>query len=174
MMVLMMETPTTNWDLVRIQYELFGTSVPQIAHDNDIPPQLVDLKIQECEWKRNKLAQESFDLATVDSLENITEELLEHIKERINVVSLLKQESLNPLYIKLEVKLLHKAIEIAEQMSATGDKAANQLRALTVALQNLLAQNRVLGIGQKTIEESDNKLVVQIMNQVMVAKDEGE
>jgi len=166
----MMTNSTTNWDLIRIQYELFHTSVPQIAHEHGLSVGLLEHAIEEKGWQRKEIAKKTFDLAEANSLEEITDELLDSVKQRLDIVSILKAEALSPVYIKLELMLLHKAIEITENLSAKSEKAANQLKSLTSSLAALLAQNSILQRGNEVMDDDDKKFIIQILNQVQVEK----
>jgi hypothetical protein len=165
----------TNWDMIRISYELLGEDIPTIAMENKIAPAALEYTIEERGWTRQGDAFKTTELTKLDSPDDLaeaSEELLEQVKARLDLAMILKQQHLAPTYLKLELALLHKATEIAQHLNSQAHNAASQLKALSETWKNLLEQNDLVKCSvPEGKERGDGKLVVQIMNQMKVSDD---
>lgn len=119
---------TTNWDILKFKYEVMGISLEAISMDTGLSLPLVQRNARD--WKQLSLVEDDGNVAMSDA------------ERAAKLHSVLKQSHLGPKYVELEMILLYKAIEIANNVN---DSADNQnvlvLKNLTDVLSNLLAQN---------------------------------
>ena len=158
-----------NWNLLKISYELFGESVSSLASEAGVSPAIVQYAIDEQGWERKQIAHAPTPSLDPNDLENASADLVEHVKSTLDLRNTLKQQTLAPAYMKLEMALLDKATQIANTLNSSAGNAASQLKALTEAWRNLLEQNRLVSGSSGTGASGDGdsgKVVVQIMNKV--------
>jgi hypothetical protein len=155
-----------NIDILKIQYELFDLSPEAIAIANQVPTSHIEALIEDLKWTKNPLITKTLDISEVKDLTTVTEEYVSQLKDKLNIVSLLKQEILNPTYTKFETLLVYKAIEVVEKLDSEKPNAAKDLKIITSILAELLQNNANLTSAKEAVDGTDNKVVVQIMNQV--------
>lgn len=148
-------------DILKIQYEVFGMSPEAIAITNGIPTSHVTSLIEDLNWEQNPLIT-----STPKKVATATEDFVANLKDKLNVAALLKQEILNPTYTKFEVLLVHKAINIINNINNESPNAAKDLKIVTNILKDLLENNANLVVAKDAVNKTDNKVIVQIMNQV--------
>jgi hypothetical protein len=164
-MVTKVDWENINWDLLRLEYELFGKSFPMIRVETGIPVDHLELVAQEQGWEQHPLAQELATIATSTELVNASEDYVAAIQEKLEQINTLKQQLLSPHYVKLEATLLMKAVGIVTNLNEKTDpQASKKLKDVATVLQVLLSQNGLLA-PQVAGGDGDKKLIVNIMNQ---------
>jgi hypothetical protein len=145
----------TNWDILKFKYEVMGISLEAISLDTGLSMPLLERNARD--WKQLSLVADDGNTALTEA------------ERAAKIHSVLKQSQLEPKYIELEMILLYKAIEIANNLS---DNADNQniiaLKNLTDVLSNLLAQNPSLTPAKKEDGvglPSQNKWEINIISQ---------
>lgn len=159
-----------NIDILKLQYELFDLEPEAIAVANQVPTTYITSLIEDLNWKKNPLITKAINISKVKDVSTVTEEYVEQLKEKLNITALLKQEILNPTYTKFESLLVFKAIEVIQGLDAEKPNAAKDLKIITSVLAELLQNNANLTVAKDAVDNSDNKVVVQIMNQVEAKK----
>jgi hypothetical protein len=140
----------TNWELLKFKYEVLGNDLDQIAEEHQVSPAV--LKYNAKDWKQIPLARkEPLNLEELKSLEDVLSKLGEETAAHTKAFAILKQKFLGPKYVELETVLLHKAIEMAQGLSAQDPRGAATLKNLASILTELLAKNPLLTVG--TAEE---------------------
>ena len=140
----------TNWELLKFKYEVLGNDLDQIAEEHQVSPAV--LKYNAKDWKQIPLARkEPLNLEELKSLEDVLSKLGEETAAHTKAFAILKQKFLGPKYVELETVLLHKAIEMANGLSAQDPRGAATLKNLASILTELLAKNPLLTVG--TTEE---------------------
>ena len=147
---------TTNWDLIRFQYEVLGTSLTQLAQEHGLGLPMLEFAAKE--WKPIPLAQQkALQFPDISSLEEISKEMVNKVREHTRIHSVLKQKFLGPKYIALEVLLLSKAQQVLAEMDVKDKQAANSLRTITAVLKDLLEQNSLLHVSSEREELEDGR-----------------
>ena len=166
-----------NLDILKIQYELF-IDPQEIAIAHNLEVTYIQGLIKELKWEKNPLllANDSLtsDLPQSTNPEKVllaTEQHVQSLKDKLTITSLLKQEILNPIYTQLETLLVCKAIETLNRINMEHPDAAKNIKTLTSVLNELLQNNANLTSAKETVDTTDNKVVVQIMNQVETSKE---
>jgi hypothetical protein len=144
---------TTNWDILKFKYEVMGVSLEAISMDTGLSLPLIQRNARD--WKQLPLVEDDGNALMSDA------------ERAAKLHSVLKQSHLGPKYVELEMILLYKAIEIANNMNDSADNSnIMALKNLTDVLSNLLAQNPSLapvkqsdGVGHP----ADNKWEINII-----------
>lgn len=155
----------TDWDLVRVQYELFGEDPTVIAEENDVSLSMVEYAIEDGGWERLPMSSVSSDIKDLTSLEEVTDDLLDAIKQKMSLHQVVKLSAFNPKYTALEAVILSKATEIAKSLNPDQPGAAQQLKTLTEVISSLQSKNQV-ALPSAQEDGTGSRLVVQIMNKV--------
>ena len=133
----------TNWELLKFKYEVLGTDLDQLAEEHKVSPAV--LKYNAKDWKQIPLAsKEPLSLNDVKSLEDVLSKLGEETAAHTKAFAILKQKFLGPKYVELETVLLHKAIEMAQELNSQDPRGAATLKNLANILSELLAKNPLL------------------------------
>jgi hypothetical protein len=133
----------TNWELIKFQYEILGTSLEDLAVEHEVSPTV--LKYNAASWKRIPLAEQKLlDFKDLSSVESITKEVVQHVRDQARASSLLKQKFLGPKYIALEALLLTKANAVLASLDPKEKGAANSIKTISSVLKELLEQNYLL------------------------------
>jgi len=156
-----------DWDAVQIQYEIFHESVENIASENHLTPTMVEYAIAEKGWKRTKLNGKMQQVKDIGDLEDVTDDVLSAVGERLSAINMLKAATMNPRYISLETSILAKAREIVTSIVSAAPNAGDQLKKVTEILEKL----RSAGIPQSVNsgasgDKDDGRVIVQILNTV--------
>lgn len=125
---------TTDWNLIKVQYELFGYSTEELAEEYNVPVRMVELAAEDHNWKRLPVADKVHnwkDLKTID------ESTLDDISYRLKLLQTLKESALGPKYIILETAILNRAIEIMQNLNPQAESATDKLKMVSEILQNL-------------------------------------
>ena len=139
----------TNWDLLKFKHEVLGSSIEALAHEHQVS--LPVLQFNSKDWKQIPLAsKELLDLKDITSLEDILLKLGSETSSQTKAFAILKQKFLGPKYVELETVLLHKAIEMAQEIKSNDPRAAQTLRSLATVLSDLIAHNPLLTTGDES------------------------
>lgn len=126
----------TNWDILKFKYEILGVSLEALSIDTGVPLPLIQRNAKE--WNQLSLVEDDGNAA------------LTAAERSSKLRSILKQNQLGPKYVELEMILLYKAIDIADNLSDSADNAnIIALKNLTAILGNLIAQNPSLAPATK-------------------------
>ena len=141
---------TTNWDMIRFQYEILGESLKDLATEHNVTLPVLKFNAEEEGWKPIPLAQQkALQFPDVSSMETITKEMVKQVKEHTRTASILKQKFLGPKYIALEALLLSKATQVLANLDVSDGRSANSLRTITAVLKDLLEQNSILHVDSE-------------------------
>jgi hypothetical protein len=144
----------TNWELIKFQYEILGSSVEDLAAEHEVSATVLEYNAKS--WKRIPLAeQKALDIKDLTSLDSITKEVVQHVREQARASSLLKQKFLGPKYIALEAMLLTKANLVLASLDPKEKGAANSIKTISSVLKELLEQNYLLSADAEREELSD-------------------
>lgn len=145
----------TDWDVIRMQYEVFEAPVEQIARENMVEPGLIEYAIEHEHWERKPLP---------DSKD--ADDLVVAVQDRVSKMNVMKMVALNPMYIELETAILSKAKKIVKGLSAELPTSSDQLKKVAEVLSLLSVRSGLTAEGGGSGD--DNRVVVQIMNQAEV------
>jgi hypothetical protein len=146
----------TNWELLKFKYEVLGASIEDLAREHNVSEPV--LKFNSQTWKKLPLALEKpLDLEGITSLEDILTKLGSETSSHTKAFAILKQKFLGPKYVELETVLLHKAIEMASNLSSSDSRSAQTLRSLATVLGDLLERNPLLMPGDSLSEGDGTK-----------------
>jgi hypothetical protein len=144
----------TNWELVKFKYEVLGCSLADLAVEHDLSLPVLNFNAKD--WKRIPLAsKESMSLDDITSLEDVLTKLGDQTSSQTKAFAILKQKFLGPKYVELETVLLHKAIEMAQEMKSNDPRSAATLKSLTTVLTELIKNNPLLAPGDDELGISD-------------------
>lgn len=163
----MSTTRQINWDYAKIQYELFGTPVEDLATSIGVPLGVLKSMIEERDWKQGN-ALPALELSSIGEAEDASERLVEKAKERLNVLSAIKQYAVYPEYIAIEQMILSKVRDSIANLDTSSEDVAKQLKQLQSIYSNLLQHNALTVLKADALDAADNGLVVQIMNHTSI------
>jgi len=133
----------TNWDLLKFKHEGLGASLADLAQEHNVSFPVLEFNAKN--WKQIPLAsKEPMELKDISSLEDVLLKLGSETSSQTKAFAILKQKFLGPKYVELETVLLHKAIEMAQELKSSDPRGANTLRALATVLSDLLERNPLL------------------------------
>ena len=118
----------TDWGLIKIQYEMFGEDLDVLAEEYGVRPRALRYAADEGGWKRLPVGKVVRDWTEIESMEDISDEIIDSVKKRQDILYTLKQSALLPRYILLEAALLGKATEVVHGVSPEHPTAAAQLK----------------------------------------------
>ncbi len=137
----------TNWELLKFKYEVLGASIEDLAREHSVSVPV--LKFNSQSWKKVSFGMEKpLDLDGVSSMEDILLKLGSETSSQTKAFAILKQKFLGPKYVELETVLLHKAIEMATELTSSDPRSASTLRSLATVLSDLLSHNPLLTPGE--------------------------
>lgn len=157
----MVDYNTVDWDLLRVEYELFGKTFAEIAIETGIPKGHVSVVAEERGWKIHPLAQELV-IQDTDALVTEADSYEAMLEEKLKRLKLIQSELFSPYYAKLEAALLTKAIALATSIQSTSPTATKELKDIASVMQSLLSANGMLGKAAQNGE--GNKLVLVVQN----------
>lgn len=118
----------TNWEILKFKYEVLGVSLEALSLDTKISLPILRHNAKEGDWNKLPLAE--------DPESSITQ-----ANDVSKLYSALKQKALSSKYIELEMVLLFKAVELANNLETENSSNVLILKNLTEILTNLLANN---------------------------------
>jgi hypothetical protein len=127
-----------DWSLVKLQYELFGQSVDQLAEEYGIAPNVLRYAADERGWQRNELALTTRTLPSTSSKLDLAESITENQK----LLRAIKLATLSPKYIALEAALLGKCISFLSNLADDDPTNAAALKAVADILKSLTDTNQ--------------------------------
>lgn len=117
-----------NWELMKFKYEVLEASLEDLSAEHGISPSALQYAARD--WNQVPLVERGKDF---DASSGIQEDVVKQSK----VFSLLKEKYLGPKYIELETTLLHKAIEVANNLPSEGPGVAKTIKDLAEIYKNL-------------------------------------
>ena len=163
-----------DWDAVQIQYEVFHESIENIAAENQISRSLVEYAIEDKGWKRTKLNGQMQQVKDVGDLEEVTDDVINSMGDRLSAINMLKAATMNPRYIALETAILAKAREIVSSITPGTPTAGDQLKKVSEVLDKLRTAAIPNNMAGQHGNGDDGRIVVQIMNTVDLIQQEKE
>lgn len=152
-----------DWGLLQLQYELFGATEEELAEEYDTTTRMIKYAAEERNWKRAPLALACQDYSQLDTVENISDTLLDEVQKRMVVMRSLKQSALGPRYIALETALLGKCQDMLKQLQPDDPNNATLLRTVAEVFKSLSERN----YGKaKEAEEQTKGLTINIKNKI--------
>jgi len=149
-----MEIKLTDWDLIKLQYEVLHESKQAICAEHGIAEGLLDHAISTNSW-------------TVKEQDTSTE-FLESVERQASYISTQRQQITAPLYTKLEYVLLLKCLKVLNNISSDDSKAATNLKAIATIIDTLLKHNDILAPNKQDIAE----LTMQFLNKMRSESDD--
>lgn len=149
-----------NSSLLKVLYEVCGESEEDIAAYFGVSTTLVRYAVEEANLKQTQVAQTAHDWTTLDVVD-VTDDVIQKVRDRIRVLQTLKLSAQNPQYIALESAILAKLQDIIINLPAQGPGLAGTLKEVVSTLSTL----RQLPIGPPEVaspDESANGTKVQI------------
>lgn len=153
-----------DWGLIRVQFETLGCSVEQLAEEFGISKSMIQYAIEEENWKQLPICSAVQDWRDVDQVQDIGEELISEVQDRMRIMRTVKQSALSPKYIALETAILGKGLEVIRGIHPESPNAASQLKQITDVLQSLTG-SKSAGVNGPTQSEKQS-LTVKVMSHV--------
>ena len=126
----------TDWKLLKLQYEVFGESVENLAESSEVSVGAIEYAVEEENWKQKPLAIAIRDWEYSDKLEDVNTGVLDEVKSRLGVLEALKRSALAPQYMAVEAAILNKALEIVRTLENESN-AAGQLKQIAEVIASL-------------------------------------
>jgi hypothetical protein len=161
-----------DWEALRLQYELFHEDPANLAKDNGIDISIVEYAIKEQEWTRAPLKGMLNEVKDIKDLDVLTDDIMDAVRDRLGVLNTLKAVALNPRYVELEMAIVNKAKDIVNSLIPEAPSSSDQLKKVSEVLEKLRAQSIPAIAGGGGMETDDNRVVVQIMNNVDLIQQE--
>ena len=158
-----------DWATVRLQFELYGVSLADLAEQYCISMPMLEYAAEEGGWKRIKVAKAAQqDWHDVEQLQEVGDGLIDDVKQRIRVLQTVKESALSPRYIMLETAILSKAREVIHNIHPDAPLAGQQLKQVSEVLEKLRSQNEALRPTPQDngSQAGGNSLKIQILGRV--------
>jgi hypothetical protein len=109
----------TNWDLLKIKYEIYGASLPTLAQEFSLPEEII------AGFVKDKNLSRKTAISIMQSPSG--KETISSIKSEIGIETLLKRKYLAPTYVELETLIIQKTKSILNSIIPEDPNAANKL-----------------------------------------------
>ena len=152
-----------DWGLLKIQYEIFGETIDSLAEEYDTTPRMIQFAVDEGGWEKKPLANAITEWQNMDNLEAIPPDLIDQVKDRMQILFTLKQSALNPRYIAIETALLGKVQQVVQNLSPDNENAAEILKSIANVF---IAMKGVVGLGERADDKMDNSIKVQVLQRI--------
>ena len=157
----MTEQPSgIDWALLKLQYEVLHEDVETLAVENGTTPRVINYAIRSENWQRVPLTQAIKDWSDIDSLDQLTDSVVEQVTTRLSALALLKQAAMNPRYIALETAIVGKAMEIIRNINSQHPLATTQLKNIAEVFEKLKGANGLLSKAAQDAGGDAEKMVV--------------
>lgn len=160
---------SVDWATVRLQYEMFGASLGELAEQYCLSLSMLEYAREEGKWKRIKIAAAAQeDWHDIEKLTEVGDGLIDEVQERLRIVQTVKEAALSPRYIMLETSILSKAREVLASIHPEAPNAGAQLKTITEVLSNMREQNEALRptLRENGSQGGGNSLKIQILGRV--------
>ena len=127
-----------DFNTIRLQFEMFGSDVKVLADEHNVDPEVIEYEKNRAGWAPKPVALATRDWESINDISEITEDLLEEVQDRANILQTIKQSALDPQYIKVESALLNKAVAILHSIDAGDHQAALQLKQVASVYKELV------------------------------------
>jgi hypothetical protein len=136
---------------------------------------MIEYAAEQHAWKRLPIATALNEWKELDSLEDLPPDLMDQVKDRMQILFTLKQSSLNPRYIAIEAALLGKAQLVIETISADHPNAAAVLKSMADLFVSLRETATNITSGKDAKDDGKGRtLTVQIAQNVQPTLEVGE
>ena len=152
-----------DWNLVKVQYELFGAEVNDLAEAYQTSPRMIEYAVKEHKWERKPLAAAACNWDQLSDLSLVDDTLIDEVTKHLQVLHTLKLSALHPSYIALETAIVTKALMVVQGIAAEDPQAAEKLKSITAVLESLGTRS---GVGPAKQQEQAPSLRVMVMGQV--------
>lgn len=140
-----MNSSTVDWATIRLQYEMFGAELPDLADEYDVSLTALEYAAEEQRWHRVQVAEAARqDWRDLDQLKDVGEGLIDDVQKRIRILQTVKESALSPRYIMLETAILGKARDIITAIRPDAPLAGQQLKQVSEVLEKMRSQNEAL------------------------------
>lgn len=131
-----------NWDLVKFQFEILGYSLEELQQEYEVSSAVMSYQARN--WVQAPASKrEQLQFTNLDSIEEMSNEVLAQITDEAIITSLIKQKHFLPKYLELENILLAKAISLAKTLQEER-ASVSALNTLASVLDSLLKHNPIL------------------------------
>ena len=153
-----------DWNLLRIQYELFGETIDSLADQYDTTPAMIQYAVDEKGWQITPLAKAVGEWKEYENLEEMPLGLIEEVRDRMQILFTLKQSTLNPRYIAIETAILGKTQKVIESLNPEDVGAADILKNMTRIFVSLREAAGITGGRQE--DQAPPPMQIQILTKV--------
>jgi len=144
--------------LMKLQYEIFNTSIEQLAADSRMPVSLIQKAATEGKWKQlwPEQAKADVDQDLLDSLSDDeraellaleSDQYIENARKRLRVYTLAKDIFLATKYLELE----HKILDTANDMLDNFDGGAAGIKQLSALYKDLTSGSSMTNLAKMSI-----------------------
>jgi hypothetical protein len=159
---------TTDYEILRIQFEMFGQSLEQIAEEQGIPLSRLMYAAEAGGWAQSNLPALPDRIDEAQDADSLQTQLLEDIEERLNFQHLVKTSSLSPRYVGLEAIILSKALEFTKSLCVDQPQAVEKLQKLAKILNDLKEKNATINRNTgKDAEAGGGGLRISVISKVL-------
>lgn len=155
----------TDWTSLRMQYEVFGETPESIAEQYGVSRTMVVYAAEEQGWQRLPIADTVHDWKDINNLDVIDDALLDDVKKKMKILSVLKQNALTPKIILAKATLIGKTLDVIKNIKPEYPHAPTQLKACTEVLTALSVDMDIDATGDKNTQGGAAGLTVQIVGQ---------
>lgn len=153
-----------DWDLLQYLYEVYGTSILDLAAQNGTTESMVRYVANQRGWKRSKLAQSATKWKDTEELD---ETMLDEVATKMKALSLLNQHGLNPKLQSLEANIINKAIDVTQNINPEHPNSADAIQKMSALLEKLKSSNpaiqATMANTKSQAESSSNSLKIQVI-----------
>lgn len=163
-----------DWDLLQLQYEVLHESVESIAAAHSVSVTTLEYAIDEKGWERKPINDIKDSWDSLDTLEDGIEGVTTALRQRNQLIQLLKVASFNTRYTTLESKAITKLGDIIDDIDSMLPSAPMQMKEVVISLKELKAMSEnSAGLGEGSGEGvGDGRMMVNIINKVEKATEE--
>jgi len=164
----MENTMTTDYEILRIQFEMFGQSLEEIAEEQGIPLSRLTYAAEAGGWTQSNLPALPDRTSEITKASEIQENLLEDIEDRLKFQHVVKTSSLSPRYVGLEALILNKALEFVKYLAPDQPQGVEKLQKLSTILNSLKEKNATINNNSGKDQAQDGGgLRIAIVNKVV-------
>ena len=153
---------TIDWNLLKIQYEVFGVSFDDLAHQYGTSIAALEYAAEERGWKRLPVAAGMNQWQ--EQPENITDEILDGVRHRLKLLDTIKQSTFSPQYVALEAAILGKLESLVSALDTSLPTASTQLKGVAEVMGMLRERSSAQLVGEDGKEGKG--VTVKILTQV--------
>jgi hypothetical protein len=146
---------TIDWDLVQLQFEVLHESPVDLAEAYNVSVEAIHYAIDTRGWKQKPYSDVVESWKDLDTIENKTDGIIHALKQRNNIIQLLKIQNFNARYTQLEAKAISKISNLMDNIDDASKDAPSMIRELVNAVKDLKSLSAPDSTTKSTEEDDD-------------------